>query len=71
MYINVDHTLTVYVRISHVVTGSHVFLLYPGIITHNNEVITTKDVVSLVTSDVRYYRYIDYRDIFVNIVIMI
>ena len=28
-------------------------------------------MLSVVTSDVRYYRYIDYHDIIINIVIMI
>ena len=47
MFINVNHTLTLYVYYM-LKLGNHVFLLYLGRIMYNTEVVTTTDILSLV-----------------------
>ena len=45
-YVNVNHILTLHIRISQVATGkSHFPSYYPWRITHNSEVITTTNIL--------------------------
>ena len=44
-YVNVNHILTLHIRISQVATGKSHFPYYPWRITHNSEVITTTNIL--------------------------
>ena len=49
MNVNVNHILTLHIRISQAVTGKSYYPpYYPGRITHNNKVITTTNILLLV-----------------------